>query len=45
VVDFFKECRKRGLYPDLPGLEVLDANPDSDARFQDKLAEAGLLEN
>ena len=44
VVDFFTECLKRGPYPDLPGVEVLDSNPDSDARFQDKLAEAGLLE-
>ena len=44
VADFFKECRKRGPYSELPGVEVLDCNPDSDARFRDKLAAAGLLE-
>lgn len=42
VADFFRECRQRGPYPEMPGIEVLDANPDSDARFKDKLAAAGL---
>lgn len=45
VEAFFKECRQRGPYPDLPGVVVLDANPDSDARFKDKLAAAGLLDS
>ena len=44
VEDFFRECRKRGPYPEIPGVGVLDSNPDSDARFKDKLAEAGLLQ-
>jgi len=43
VIDFFRECQKRGPYPEIPGVEVLDSNPFSEARFQDKLAESELL--
>jgi MoaA/NifB/PqqE/SkfB family radical SAM enzyme len=43
VEDFFREFRARGACPDLPGVEVLSSNLESDARFRGTLKAAGLL--